>query len=140
MKNWIIIIFVVLSLLAVANCRRQESLRKLDRAAAAETAPQTPAPKPEPDWMHTPTAMSNAMRFVAPPPGYTIVCDADGFYAPKERDRIIYWGGYVRTSKWEAVIGAWRHFEQVQKMEADMVKVIQERTEANARFKDCEAP
>lgn len=70
---------------------------------------------PKPDFvMDSPTVISNAAHHgYQLPEGYGVVCDQYGRYAPSiiSIGAVITTDGFVRTSRWEAVIAAWRCWE-----------------------------
>jgi hypothetical protein len=64
--------------------------------------------------MTSATAVSNANRFGAPPDGFDIACDSKGHFTPRYHGVASEIDVLIRTSKWEAVVGAWRVKEVVE--------------------------
>lgn len=83
--------------------------RKLDHYED-ESKPK-PAPTMLEDFvMGSKTAVSNATKYQAPPPGWYIMCDDHGNYAPANSGQVIDrpTDSMIRRSSFEAIVAAWR--------------------------------
>lgn len=116
--NWLVacVFVAVVALISFYVSRRKTEQPQVETQIALETN----AIKKQDFMMDSPTAVSNAVRFNAPPEGWDIVCNRNQMFAPRSGtftfeiyDLPNWRQTTIRTSRFEAVVAAWRIKEMV---------------------------
>ena len=77
----------------------------------------------EQDWvMGSPSAVSNAMYFGVPAPGYSVGWATNHTFAPMRGGQPLTYNSMVRRSYWQALVATWRDYEVLAGLQAEAIK------------------